>query len=404
MMRNSSVRFYGVSSVFGAVALSLLTSCSYAPGMRVSGVLNMKPQQKVLTSSNDGSIGSHGVNVNQSQTDQSQTKSLPTRFTTPSGVNVVFQNLRQDNIPKIPEVSNAYRQNIRHLLRHAKASDYRVTTGDAISVNLWAYPELFSTNANASNFTVSQTGYIFLPMIGRVKAKGKTQSQLRNEISRRYARYLKQPDVDLKITNFNGRFYSVQGKVKKSGEFVIGERPATLMTALSQAGGLSERADAHKVTLNRQGKNYQFGLPELRAMGVSTSDIFLQNGDTLHIGSNANRKVYLIGEVNKSTYLTIPEDGLSLANALGESQGISGTTANPAKIYIVRDQQQQKVTQIYRLDLSQLENLALANDFKMLPNDMVYVDATGLTRWNRVLTQILSSANAIRTGQVIGNN
>ncbi len=409
MIENNN-QFYKIRSVFTVVGLSLLTACSYAPGLRVSGVLNQKSQQGIVVGGyplNDSKNHADRQNTTKDVTESNNnsTEEIPTYFTTDSGVNIEFQNLNHKNVPQIPKVTDKELRTIRYLLRHDKLTDYKISTGDSISISLWAYPEIFAGgNSTASTFTVSQTGYISLPLIGRIKAKGKTQDQLRNEISHRYSRYLKQPDVDLKITRFNGRFYSIQGQVKKTGEFVIDDRPATLMTALSEAGGLLETADAHHITLTRMGKNYQFGLPELRAMGIASSNIFLRNGDSIYVDSNANRKVYLIGEVGKSTYLTIPEDGLSLANALGESQGLNSRTANPAKIYIVRKQKNQNLTHIYRLDLSQLENLALANDFQMLANDMVYVDPTGLTRWNRILTQILSSANAIRTGQAIGNN
>ncbi len=393
-----------MSLLGGMLSLSLLTACSYAPGMQVSGVIkeysrNEKALHNVLIKKLDQKFRD---NPAEDLAYQQQKERIPAYFTTRSGVNVKFQNLNRNNIPHFSDISQEDVQTIRQLVRRPKFSDYRIATGDTISVNLWAYPEVFGGEGGHGQYTVSQSGSITLPLVGRVQVKNKTKNQLRNELHRLYARYLKKPDVNLAIVKFNGRFYGVEGKVKNPGEFVINDRPPSLMTAFSQAGGLLENANAHKITLNRRGRTYQFGLPQLRKMGISTSNIFLQNGDTVYVESDADRKVYLIGELNKSRSLIIPENGLTLANALGDSQGINPTTASPAKIYVVRDEKYQNFTNIYRLDLSQLGNLALANQFKMLPNDIVYVDATGLTRWNRVLSQILASANAIRTGQAIG--
>ncbi len=405
MIKNYSTSYlYKQISLFsGMIGLSLLTACSYAPGMQVTGILkensrNEKALHNVVISKLDDKFRKE---PNQNLADKQQKEKIPTYFTTATGVNVEFQNLNNNNIPLVADISQEDIQTIRQLVKRPKFSDYKIATGDTISVNLWAYPEVFGGEGGHGNYTVSQSGFITLPLVGRVQVKNKTKNQLRNELHRQYAKYLKKPDVNLAIVKFNGRFYGVEGKVRNPGEFVINDRPPSLRTAFSQAGGLLENANAHKITLNRRGKNYHFGLPELRKMGISTSNIFLQNGDTIYVESNTNRKVYLIGEVGKSTNITIPENGLTLANALGDSQGINPTTANPAKIYVVRNAKDKNLTRIYRLDLSQLENLALANQFKMLPNDMVYVDATGLTRWNRVLSQILASANAIRTGQVI---
>ncbi len=406
MIKNYSTSlFYKQISLFsGMIGLSLLSACSYAPGMQVTGIIkeqsrNERALHNVVINKLDTKFRK---NPAQDQAYKQQQEKIPTYFTTPSGVNVEFQNLNSRNIPMVADISQEDIQTIRKLVQRPKFSDYKIATGDTISVNLWAYPEVFGGAGERGNYTVSQSGAITLPLIGRVQVKNKTKTQLRDELHRQYARYLKKPDVNLAIVKFNGRFYGVEGKVRNPGEFVINDRPPSLRTAFSQAGGLLEDANSHKITLNRRGKNYHFGLPQLRKMGISTSNIFLQNGDTVYVESNADRKVYLIGEIGKSKSLTIHENGLTLANALGDSQGINPMTANPAKIYVVRNEKNRNLTHIYRLDLSQLENLGLANQFKMLPNDMVYVDATGLTRWNRVLSQILASANAIRTGQAIG--
>ncbi len=406
MIKNFSTSFFykKISFITGMIGLSLLTACSYAPGMGVTGVIqeysrNEKALHNVVINKLDTRFRPNSA---QEQAYKRQQEYIPAYFTTRSGVNVEFQNLNRNNIPFVEDISNEDMQNIRQLVKRPKFSDYKIATGDTISVNLWAYPEVFGGAGGHGQYTVSQSGSITLPLIGRVQVKNKTKSQLRDELHRLYAKYLKKPDVNLAIVKFNGRFYGVEGKVRNPGEFVINDRPPSLMTAFSQAGGLLDTANSHKITLNRRGRSYHFGLPQLRKMGISTSNIFLQNGDTVYVESNADRKVYLIGEVGKSTNIIIPENGLTLANALGDSQGINPTTANSAKIYVVRDEQNRNLTHIYRLDLSELENLALASQFKMLPNDMVYVDATGLTRWNRVLSQILASANAIRTGQAIG--
>ena len=63
---------------------------------------------------------------------------------------------------------------------------------------------------------------------------------------------------------------------------------------------------------------------------------------------------------------------------------------------MVRDHGGASYTDIYYVNLQTVTNLALANRFEMHPNDIVYVDPTGLTRWNRFINSILPSSNAIR--------
>ena len=47
--------------------------------------------------------------------------------------------------------------------------------------------------------------------------------------------------------------------------------------------------------------------------------------------------------------------------------------------------------------MQSITSFALANRFEMRANDIIYVDPTGLTRWNRVLSSLLPSTSAIRS-------
>ena len=61
-----------------------------------------------------------------------------------------------------------------------------------------------------------------------------------------------------------------------------------------------------------------------------------------------------------------------------------------------------KTSSIYHLNLSSLGNLALANQFNMRKNDIVYIDATGLTRWQRVVNQIIPFSSALYSFDQLG--
>jgi len=47
------------------------------------------------------------------------------------------------------------------------------------------------------------------------------------------------------------------------------------------------------------------------------------------------------------------------------------------------------------MDLSSIADFGLANQFKMRSNDIVYVDASGLARWQRVVNQVIPFSNAL---------
>ena len=85
-----------------------------------------------------------------------------------------------------------------------------------------------------------------------------------------------------------------------------------------------------------------------------------------------------------------------MISAIGEANGMVPTSANAKKVYVLRENSYQNESNIYHIDLTSITNFSVANRFKMQPGDVVYVDPTGLTRWNRVISQILPSATLSR--------
>ena len=59
---------------------------------------------------------------------------------------------------------------------------------------------------------------------------------------------------------------------------------------------------------------------------------------------------------------------------------------------------------IFQLDAESPTALALATRFDLLPQDIVYVGPAGVTRWNRLISQLLPSAAIIGTGAAATNN
>jgi len=287
------------------------------------------------------------------------------------------------------------------LLQPTDAVDYRISSGDILSIALIEYPEIVpsanssSNNPYASGFTVNQQGYIQFPLIGQVKASGLSVSQFTNKLRKHLKTYLKYPDPQVKVINYRGKNYFVDGAVKQPGQFNIGDAPVSLVEAISMAGGALVTGDSNSIELIRHGERYQLGLRTLQNRGVSPNQIYLQDGDALHINNRNRNKVYVLGEFGVVKPLEIPEQGLSLAHVLGESRGLDAKTANAAKIYVIRDRPRQAYSDIYYVDMRTMTNFALANRFEMQANDIVYVDPTGLTRWSRFMDSILPSASAV---------
>lgn len=286
---------------------------------------------------------------------------------------------------------------------------YRLDSGDVLTISLWAYPEIAPpatiTSGQSLGYTIDQEGLIDFPLIGSIKAKGKTIAQFSRDLRNQLTKYLKQPDAQVRILSYQSRKFFVGGQVKQSGEFIISDQPVSAYGAISKANGITEQGDIQKIRLTRHGINYNLNFLQLEQLDAKYSlhSLYMHQGDTLYVNSKENNKIYVLGEAGSNKPLTLREEGMSLADVIGESEGLNALSANPAKIYVVRTDNKDYLTHVYQLDLSQIANIGLAQKFSMQSNDVVYVDATGLTRWNRIISQIMPSATATTAFRSIAN-
>nr|WP_290447025.1 polysaccharide biosynthesis/export family protein [Acinetobacter lwoffii] len=316
-----------------------------------------------------------------------QTYDLPVEgvYQTELGTSVNVIKLTQDSMLAVQPAVHNIQQDYAHLFstphRH-----YSLSPGDILSISLWAYPEI----SGSEGYQIDQRGSINFPMIGHYKAAGKSLTQVNRELRNQLSRYLKTPDVIVRVLSYQGKYYSIQGSAGKGGIYYLTDQPVSLYSALGMAGGIGDNAS---INLIRQGRNYSLNTIELEKAGYSLHNLLIQPNDTIYVNARENHKIYVMGESGKNQALQMRVEEMSLTDVLGESLGINPFTASRSKIYILRSQQNQKMTQIYQLDLSNIGDFGLASQFKMRSNDIVYVDTTGLVRWQRIINQILPLSN-----------
>ncbi|ENU95204.1 hypothetical protein F970_02091 [Acinetobacter sp. CIP 102082] len=338
-----------------------------------------------------------------------QTYDLPTQgaYQTDQGAQLTVVQLTQDNLPS-HLLNNIQSANSTYHLFNNKQHIYRLTAGDVLSIQLWAYPEITPpiqdiSNIKAAGYPIDPNGNVYLPLLGQVKVAGKTLAETNQYLRSQFSRYLKHPDVVVRVLSYEGRRYFVNGQVMRSGQYTLNDQPISIYTALGQAGGVNtETGDNTNIQLIRQGQTYHLNAVELEKQGLSLHNLLIQPNDTIFVNAKQNQKLYVMGESNKSQALTLRDQGMTLSDVLGESEGINPYSASAARIFVMRTDLNTKTSTIYHLNLSSLGNLALANQFQMQKNDIVYIDATGLTRWQRIMNQIVPFSSALYTFDQLG--
>lgn len=334
-----------------------------------------------------------------------QTYDIPTEgmYQTDLGTSVNVIKITQNTIQAVQPAQLNIQQQYAHLFNENQ-HQYALSSGDILSIYLWAYPEITPPTNTISNeeaiksngYQIDQSGYIQFPIIGRYKASGKTLSQVNQEIRNQLSRFLKTPDVIVRVLSYQGKRYSVQGNVMKGGQFSLNDQPTSVYTALGLAGGINTQlGDNTSITLVRQGQTYSLNSIQLEKAGYSLHNLLIQPNDTIYVNSRENQKIYVMGESGKNQSLAMRDQGMSLGDALGESLGLNPLSASRSKIYVVRSTPDLPMTEIYHLDLTSIADFGLANQFKMRSNDILYIDASGLARWQRVINQVIPFSNIL---------
>jgi len=291
-----------------------------------------------------------------------------------------------------------------------EAPVYTIGPGDVVGVIVYDHPELLP-NAGAvisqqtdptgisvaPGFIVGANGQISFPYIGRVQMQGLTEIEASDVIAKRLARYIKDPQVTVRIQSFRSRRAFVEGEVRTPGLQLFTDVPMTLSEALNRAGGITSSGDRSFITLTRGDKTTLIDLPKLQDLGSNASKIPLQNGDVVQVRNRDESKVFVMGEVAKPSALTMHNGRLTLNEALGEAGSASLGTANTGQIYVVRNNANNTKgsPSVFHLNAKNPAALALAERFPLQPRDVVYIDSVPLATWSRVASLILPATQAL---------
>ena len=183
---------------------------------------------------------------------------------------------------------------------------YKIGVGDQIAVTVWGLPDIFPvTNISPDQNLrrVDANGNIFFPYIGLIQARGKTQDELRDDVTNRLSEYFTDPQVDVTIARFN------------------------------------------------------------------------------------SQQIFVLGEVTRPQKINITDVPISLSNAIGESFGLNTNTASASEVFIIRQGAFGEDPLIFHANLKNPSSFIEAGNFYLTNNDIVYVNASGTTRWNKVISQ-----------------
>jgi polysaccharide export outer membrane protein len=128
----------------------------------------------------------------------------------------------------------------------AAPAEYRLGVGDKLDVRVFQVADL-----SFAELVVDTSGNINMPLIGAVRAAGRTGGEISTDIAGRLAaRYLRNPQVTVTVKEAASQKITVDGAVTRPGVYEM-RGSTSLLQAVAMAEGPSRVADLTKVAVFR---------------------------------------------------------------------------------------------------------------------------------------------------------
>lgn len=156
------------------------------------------------------------------------------------------------------------------------SAQYRIGNGDVLQISVWGEAELTRT------VTVRPDGRISLPLINEVEIAGLTSSAAQSMLDQRFARYIRNPQSTVIVSEVRSNMVYISGRVFHPGAYPLAGS-LSVVQLIARAGGLADHAKSKHIYVLRESNhsrldvNYKAILENRR----HSEDVQLLPGDTV---------------------------------------------------------------------------------------------------------------------------
>jgi len=316
-------------------------------------------------------------------------------------------SVTRDNIDKVahwPATGNS--PSYGWVARAQGASSSSIAPGDLINLKIWDNDDNSLLTAaeqkvvELNGIEVSPAGTIFVPYMDTVTVRGQTADQARSAIQTQLGTILAAPQVQLSV--IPGRLNSVDlvGGVSKAGTYPLPDRNFTLLSLLSQGGGVTAGLRNPQIRLVRSSAIRGISVAQLFA--EPQMDTTLRGGDKVIVEED-KRYFIALGAAGQQNLIYFPKDRVSVLDAVSLIGGVESARGNPEGVLILREYPASalrtdgsgpdRTRTVFTLDLTSADGLFSARNFRIQPEDLVLATESPLNSARTILGLI---------GQTIG--
>ena len=161
-----------------------------------------------------------------------------------------------------------------------RAQPYVIGASDVVRINVWKNPEL------SGDLVVRPDGTVTMPVVGELRAAGRTAADLQQEAARRTAALVNDAVVTVSVAEVNSYRFTVAGNVEHPGLFTS-RYYLTVSDAIALAGGPNRYASSNGVVVVRSGargpERIGIAYDDVLSGKAPEQDIVLRAGDAVRV-------------------------------------------------------------------------------------------------------------------------
>ncbi len=181
------------------------------------------------------------------------------------------------------------------------SEEHKIASGDVLYINFYSFnkplSEIFNrqqgvnqsysmwnsaANVYVNGFSVNDSGYVLLPMIGKIKINDLTIDQAKDEIQNKARAYVSDVTVIVKLLNYR---YTVIGEVTRPGTYTNYNDKLTIFQAIASAGEVTIYGNKTKTSIIRETDKGKIVIPiDFTDINILTSDVYyIKPNDIIYI-------------------------------------------------------------------------------------------------------------------------
>jgi polysaccharide biosynthesis/export protein len=223
-----------------------------------------------------------------------------------------------------------------------QAANYVLGPSDVLRISVFNNPDLLLETR------ISEAGLITFPLVGEVKVGGISVSAAEKRIAEKLEKggYLKKPQVNILVVEFQSKLVSVLGSVLKPGRYPMTQE-TSLADLLALVGGVTPDGSDIITITDKDGNKQDVDLSKMGTNNEPVQEMKMVGGETIYVNS---KNITVMGQVLRPGKYSISSGVRTVADFLTMAGGVAPTGSDVITVITNRDGQNKR----FEVDVDEL--------------------------------------------------